>query len=317
MSKQNFSLLVGDNAFHGISHLSQKRARKRSMEKNPSNTEYAAALVKIALQNGATGFMFSVSETTLSILKALNQDEKPELYAIVPYAYEYVRLATQVGGVSGLAKKISKQIMLSRNIFNVAPNTMGLIRAKPSAFLKMYLTYEISRIKSAVGTDVKLKSVLLHETITDMALALNLDWFFKSYIKFFSRSKIRPGFETRNFPYLVRKFNEWKIDLNRLFIAASFNKVGFQMNPSKVECEKALMSASGAKIIAMSVLAAGYLTPSEVIPYITSLPNIQLAVVGVSKEHHASETFHLLSEQLKLKPNFLVKEQNESLFLGS
>ncbi len=317
MSKQDFGLLVGDNAFHGISHLSQKRARKRSIEKNPSNTEYAAHLVKLALQNGATGFMFSVSETTLSILKALDESEKPELYAIVPYAYEYVRLATQVGGVSGLAKKISKQIMLSRNIFNVAPNTMGVLRAKPLAFLKTYLTYEISRIKSAVGKDVKLKSVLLHETITDMALAFNLDWFFKSYIKFFSKSKIRPGFETRNFPYLIKKFNDWKIDLTTLFIAASFNRVGFQMNPSKVECEKALMSASGARIIAISVLAAGYLTPSEVIPYITNLPNIQLAVVGVSKEQHARETFRILSEQLKLKPNLLVKEQNESLFLGS
>jgi len=299
MSKQQLELLVGDNAFHGISHLSQQRARERSIKDNPSNVEYATKLVKLSLQNGANGFMFSVSETTLSILKALDHDKTPDLYAIVPYAYEYVRLATKVGGISGLAKQVSRQIMFSRNIVTVAPNLIGLLRVDPSAFLKTYLIYEISRIKSAAGKDANLKSVLLHEVITDMALALDLDWFFKSYVKFFSKSKIRPGFETRNFPYLVQKLNEWQIDLNKITIAASFNKLGFQMNPSKVDCENALMAASGAQIIAISILAAGYLAPSEAVTYIANLPNIQLIVVGVSKERQACETFNLLKKTLK------------------
>lgn len=60
-------LLVGDNPFHGISHLSQERAIARG--KDLSNPQYAAGLVRTALDNGADGFMFSVSDTTLSILK--------------------------------------------------------------------------------------------------------------------------------------------------------------------------------------------------------------------------------------------------------
>ncbi len=134
---------------------------------------------------------------------------------------------------------------------------IGLLRANPSAFLKIYLIYEISRIKSAAGKDANLKSVLLHEVITDMALALNLDWFFKYYIKFFSKSKTRPGFETRNFPYLVQKFKEWHIDMNKLIITSSFNKIGFQMNPSQAECEKTLKEIPQAEIIAMSIFSSG------------------------------------------------------------
>jgi hypothetical protein len=72
------------------------------------------------------------------------------------------------------------------------------------------------------------------------------------------------------------------------------------MNPSKVDCENSLMSASGAQIIAMSVLAAGYLRPAEAIPYLSRLPNIGLIVVGVSKERQAYETFSLLHKQLNL-----------------
>ena len=64
MAKKTMNLLVGDNPFHGISHLSQERARVRSTEQNKGNTEQAAHLVKLCLENGANGFMFSVDEIT-------------------------------------------------------------------------------------------------------------------------------------------------------------------------------------------------------------------------------------------------------------
>jgi len=299
MNKRYFELIVGDNAFHGISHLSQQRARDRLMKNNPTNVENAFKLVRLSLQNGATGFMFSVSKTTLSILESLKNDQiKPDLYAIVPYAYEYVRLATTVGGIPGLAKQVSREIVLSKNIFSVAPYLIDFLRTNPSAFLKTYLIYELSRIKSVAGKKANLKSVLLHEVITDMALALDLDWFFKCYIKFLNKSNILPGFETRNFPYLVDKFRKWGFDMNNMVITASFNKIGFQMNPSKLACEEALQHASGAQIIAMSVLAAGYLKPLEAANYVASLPSINGVVVGVSSERHASETFVCLNNRL-------------------
>ena len=298
MNNKKIGLIVGDNPLHGISHLSQDRARARSLDCSVSNEEYASKLVNLSLQNGATGFMFSVSETTLSVLKALPKDLKPELYAIVPYAYEYARLATSAGGFSGLAKEIVRHIVFSRNVFVVAKDIGGIIHTNPSKLLKTYLIYEISRIRSAAGKDCNLASVMLHEILTDMALAFNLDWLFRYYIDFLLKRHIQPGFETRNFAYLINKFDEWKISLEEIAIVAPFNKAGFQMNPSQVACEKALANAAGAKIIAMSVLAAGYLKPVEAMEYLVNLPNISEIVVGVSKEKQAKETFKLLNQSL-------------------
>jgi hypothetical protein len=293
-------LLVGDNPFHGISHLSQERARVRG---NPmGHAEYAADLVMTSVENGADGFMFSVSETTLSILNKICEKEESNhlrFYALVPYAYEYVRLATQVGGIPGLAKKFAKQIVVSGNVKAIAMGLKGVIRTDPMALLKTYLIYEISRIKSSAGKQANLESVLLHEIITDMALALNLDWLFKSYVDFMLKLGIKPGFDTRNFAYLVNKFMEWGIGFNDIVIAAPFNRVGFQMNPSKKEYEEALASLGETNIIAISILAAGYLKPLEAIEYIESLPNIKGVAVGVSKEQHARETFKLLKGRLK------------------
>jgi len=291
-------LLVGDNPFHGISHLSQERARVRGDA--ITHAEHAAKLVTTSIENGATGFMFSVSEITLSILRMIREtggSERLRLYAIVPYAYEYVRLVTQIG-VLGLAKNFAKQIAVSGNVKAIAMGLKGVIRVDPVALMKTYLIYEISRIKSSAGKQANLDSVLLHEIITDMALALNLDWLFKSYVDFMLELGTKPGFETRNFVFLTNKFKEWSIDFEKIAIAAPFNKVGFQMNPSKDECEKALANLPETEVLAISVLAAGYLKPLEASKYLQTLPNLKGIVVGVSKETQARETFRLLKENL-------------------
>jgi hypothetical protein len=290
-------LLVGDNPFHGISHLSQERSKARiSVSENP---DVAADLVCLALDNGANGFMFSVSETTLAILKKIR--EKGEisrlgLYAIVPYAYEYVRLATQTGGLVGLGKRFSRQLVTSRNLGAIASGVKGVLGMNPEALLRTYLSYEISRIKSAAGKDARIESVLLHEVITDMALALNLDWLFHAYSGYLFKHDITPGFNTCNLPTLVTKFREWDMEVEETLVATPFNRVGFQMNPSREECEKTLGELRKPLVVAISMLAAGYLKLPEAADYLAGLPNIRGVAVGVSHDKHAKETFRVLNE---------------------
>jgi len=293
-NKREMTLLVGDNPFHGISHLSQERARLRGS--TATSTDNAANLVATALANGADGFMFSVSDETLAILQKIckmGQSKPLRLYALVPYAYEYVRLSTQLGGLSGLAKKFAKQIVTSGNARAIVTGFKGIAGADLTSLLKTYLLYEISRVKSSVGKQGVLESVMLHEIITDMVLALDLDWLLRSYIDFLLKLKMQPGFETRNFAYLVSKFKEWNLDVSKVIIASPFNKIGFLMNPSREECENALASLPKPNVIAMSLLAAGYLKPAAVVEYLNEMPSINSAVVGVSKVKHA-EIFRLI-----------------------
>jgi len=299
MDVEEKTFLVGDNPFHGISHLSQERSRIRG--DTLTNPEYAAKLIQISLENGANGFMFSVSEKTLSILNILRkngENDSLRLYAIVPYAYEYVRLACATGGVPGLAKKVIREIVFSGNLCAAASGLNGVLRSDLNSLIKTYLLYEISRIKRSAGRKAKLESVLLHQLITDLCLGLGLDRILKFYIKFMLKAGIIPGFNTGNFALLVEKFKEWGISLEDVVIAAPFNKVGFQMVPSREKCEKALAQLPKPNVLAISILAAGYLKPPEAIDYIVQLPNIKGVAVGVSKEKHANETFKLLKQKL-------------------
>jgi hypothetical protein len=291
-------LLVGDNPFHSISHLSQERARART--EDPSAPKFAAGLIMTALDNGANGFTFSVSETTLSILRELEMHDAVDglrLFPILPYAFEYVRLATQVGGIPGLARKFGIDMVKSKNLKALGSGLRGVLTANPKSMLKTYLAYEISRVKSCVNRKARLDSMLLHQLVTDMGLALNLDWLFKSYVDFLAGQRMVPGFNTGNFAFLVNKFSEWEIDLREVIIAAPFNKVGFQMMPSVEECERALDLLPEPVVVAISVLAAGYIRPKEAVDYIKTLPNIKGIAVGVSKEKHAKETFRLFQRE--------------------
>jgi hypothetical protein len=193
--------------------------------------------------------------------------------------------------------------MFSTNGKAVIPAITGSITTNPSKLMKTYLIYELSRVKQAAGKNAHIKSMILHEVVTDMALALNLDWLFNSYIDFMSKSKIRPGIHTRNLPYLLKKFDEWKIDVSKLTFLTPFNKIGFVMNPSKDVYEETLKRLPrGTQVIAMSILASGYLKPSDAISYVASFPNVTYIAVGESSKSQATETFKLLSE---LNNNFI------------
>jgi len=299
VNNQEKVLLVGDNPFHGISHLSQERSRVRGDAS--ASSEYAARLIELSVGNGADGFMFSVSEKTLSILRVLHKNgviNHLGLYAIVPYAYEYVRLAAAAGGVPGLAKKVVREIVFSGNLNCVASGLNGVLRSDVDSLVKTYLMYEVSRVRGSAGKNAELKSVLLHQLITDLCLGLDLDWVFRFYVDFMLKAGLTPGFNTGNFALLVKRFREWGIRLEDVVVAAPFNKVGFQMVPSKEECERALADLSKPNVLAISILAAGYLKPEEAVDYIAGLPNIRGVAVGVSKEKHANETFKLLREKL-------------------
>ena len=292
------TLLVGDNPFHGVSHLSQDRARERSQE--ITNPEYCANLIKLAIENGADGFMFSVSETTLGILKALSgKGISPRLYAIAPAASDYVRLASRLG-TPGMVMHLALQILISGNPKAVVSGFKGVIGRDPASLMKAFLYYEIYRIRAVSKPTTNLYCFTLHEIVTEMALALNLEWLFQSFIDFMVGLKIKPGFETRNSPRLIDRLMGWGIDLEQIVIVTPFNKVGFQMNPSREECGKALLDVPDTEVISMSVLASGYIKPPEAIDYINGIPQLKGIVVGISSEQHARD-FKILKEALENK----------------
>ena len=271
----NKKLMVGDNPFQEVSHLSEERVRARG--KTLTDPTHAADLVIDSVENGANGFMFTANEVSFSILRELKKrggTDSLELYALVPDVREFVRLAGTSGGVVGLARNLVGEVVSSANFRAVTNGISGILRTDPVSLLRSYLIFELYRLKAVIGKNANLVSLMLHEVLTDMALAHNMEWLFKGHIDFMKNLGIKPGFETRNFSFLVKKFEEWKIDFSEISIACPFNPIGFQMCPTREEWEAALIRIPEAEVIVFSILAGGYLKLPEAIAYLASLPTI-------------------------------------------
>jgi hypothetical protein len=120
-----------------------------------------------------------------------------------------------------------------------------------------------------------------------------MEWLFRAHIELMTELGLIPGFETRNLPYLTKQFKKWQLDTSRMVIEAPFNAAGFQMCPSKVDCEEALEFVQNAEVIGFSILAGGYLKLPEAFDYISTLKCLSGVAIGVSSEKQAVSTFSL------------------------
>ncbi|MDG7018258.1 MAG: hypothetical protein JRN73_07905 [Nitrososphaerota archaeon] len=283
--------MIGDNPFNLVDHLSQERARLRT----PLNPKGIARIVLCALESGASGFTFSSTKRIRDALSEIqNLGECPDfgLYPIFPDANELARKASE-GGLGSAATELLAGYSIIHKVGSAAGAGAALLRADHEKLLKAYLSAELASLRRVAPTGTRVKAVFLHEIMTELIISFGLDELFHSYTNFVrSQYDALPGVVTRNFPSFVRFANQGTF--GELAVLTPFNKMGFQMNPSRKECEESLFEANSLHIIAMSIMAGGHLSLSDSVGYLKTLPAKVSCAVGVSTEDHARETFSRL-----------------------
>jgi hypothetical protein len=81
--------------------------------------------------------------------------------------------------------------------------------------------------------------------------------------------------------------------MTKVTVAAPFNSIGYQMNPTPQLCEQKLKSLAGCEVIAINPLASGYLSPDEAAAYTGQLDGLTGICAGISRDEHAKETFKI------------------------
>lgn len=284
-------IILGHNQFIGVNHLSQDSARERTQRFG--ELEKIAEIVEFSAEMGAGGMMFSTHPRTKEIVKYLNSNGFKDMnyYPIIPYAQGYVRKLNEKGPV-GLLNEVLMPAGISGATKIIYQGGLGLLTHNIYKLLGSLIDIELAPFRG-----LKVKAVFLHNILTDLALAAGAREVFAFFVRHITENhKAIPAFATMNFARLVRAFHEWGI--KNPLIMTSFNQVGFQMNPSREECERCLREYD-VEVLAMSVLAAGYLKPKPAFEYLFSLPKISSVVVGVSTKEHARETFEIIRDHMQ------------------
>lgn len=283
------SVLLGDNPFFGVDHLSQERAREKANQSQ--NLDNMLAVIQYSLKAGAKGMVVSTNPRLKHLIDYIttNSDliDKINFFPILPYIQGYVLKINEKGMIKTLLEALNPPTGFQNKLKVLTKGGLGALRKDLFELFKVFIDIELARFPN----NAKKKTVFLHDVLTDLALSLDLKKVFEVFQNHLNDAyNLEAGLVTKNFPILVSKLKQWNLEFPS--IMTSFNKGGFQMNPSKQACEECIPNYAG-NLIAMSVFAGGYLAPHEGYQYILSQPKIRTVVIGISSIVHAKNTFEL------------------------
>jgi hypothetical protein len=288
------SLILGDNQFFGVNHISEDKGRA-AYEKFKDLSEIRR-IMYCALDYGVSGIMFSTHPSIYQITEMMRKDHALKngfsLYINVPYILKYVRMVSTMGVYNTIKTMLEgKNIIGKLKYFsNIGYN---IITSDYLGIANRLIDAEINPFY-----DLNIRAVFLHNVLTDLSLGYNMVNVIKNFDEYIKRKYgVIPGFITFNYPRLCDVLS--KANINYSLVMTSVNKKGFLMSPSKEACEEAIRNNTH-HVIAMATLACGAIAPQEAYEYLFSKNNVKHVIVGLSSKEHADETFGILRRYLNL-----------------
>lgn len=283
-------LILGDNQFFGVNHMSQDKGKERYEQFK--DIEEIRKILHMALDNGINAVMFSTHPTIYKITDMMRNDERlrteMSIYINVPYIIKYVQMVTECGIYETVNQTFSGDSLLGKMNFALK-SAKSLVTQNYMSLIEQLVDVEVKPFKG-----LKIKSIFLHNALVDLAMAYEIDDAFLTFVNHVSsKYNVTPGFITLNY----QKLNDYlkEIDIKDAFIMSSINKNGFLMNPSQNAAEDSIRNANYPHI-AMATLASGSLKPDEAYEYLFGLGKIDSVIVGASSKKHIEETFTLINE---------------------
>jgi hypothetical protein len=281
-------VIFGDNQFFAINHLSDEKSRQQSIRFRKD-----AAIIKVlddAIDVGLSTFMCTTHDRIASLCEAVRNNPEHyrgfKIYPCMPYAHKYVNAVTDYG-ILGTIKRY-----VPGNIFGTfAKGSMAFLSKD---FIKLMEIFVDAEMKMFSGVDTPV--IFIQNVVTDLILGMGMYDVFAEYDKYIRKKyKAEPGYITMNMPLLLDALNS--VGVRNPVICFSFNKSGFRMSGGKEVYEKYL-NEKQFRPIAMQVLAAGALSPSEAIQYVGQFKKIESVLFGASSKNHIEETKMLIEKYL-------------------
>lgn len=282
-------VLFGDNQFFAVNHASDEKARAQSIRFKED-----AAIMKVldqAIDLGINTFMCTTHDRIASVCDTIRANPARysnfNIYPCMPYAHKYANAVTELG-IMGTIKQY-----IPGNIFGTfAKGGMAVLNKDFLKLMELLIDAEMKMFKG-VNTPV----IFLQNVLVDMILGMKMYDVFKAYDEYIRKKyNAEPGYITMNMPALLDALNG--IGIENPIICSSINKIGFRMSGG-IELYEKYLNEKQFRPIAMQVLAAGALRPTEAIEYLSKFPKIESVLFGASSKGHIQETKELIEKNLK------------------
>lgn len=281
------SVILGDNQFFGINHMSQERAQQLAERFNDNSRIFEA--YRSAHDVGIRAFMLNSNDKAAEICDFFrdNRSSLPGLvlYPSIPYPHKYANLVAERGILGAIQSVLSGQSALG--LLSFAGKGLSLLGGDLTKTLMMLVDVEMKIYK---GLDFKV--IYLQNIVTDLMLGLGFRDVFIEYCSYIGKKyKVVPGFLTMNVPRLAAFLQSCGIE--DATICGSVNKRGYLMSPDVASYEEYFKKSQKYPFTAMSIFASGAIQPAEAINYVKQ-QGIQSVVFGASSRQHIIATKELI-----------------------
>ncbi len=281
-------VLLGDNQFFAVNHLSDEKSRAQAMRfKDARSIMY---VLDQAIDLGINTFMCTTHDRIAEITEIMRKNtscyQDFNIFPCMPYAHKYANAVTELG-IMGTVKQY-----IPGNIFSfAAKGGMAFAKKDFGKFMELLVDAELKMFKG-INTPV----IFLQNVLVDMILGLGMTDVFVEYSEYIKKKyNAEPGFITMNMPMLYDELE--RLGIKNPIICSSINKIGFRMSGGIKKYEQYL-NEKHFRPIAMQVLAAGALRPKEAIEYLAQFPKIESVLFGASSKDHIQETKELIEEKM-------------------
>ncbi len=287
-------IILGHNPLFGVDHLSQEQGNVK--EANFEDQRLIAEVLKFSHSLGVHGMMMSTHPRARVVSDLIGQDKELasewRIYPLVPYIQKYIRESNEKGMLNMILEILS-QASMAQKFSLLLQGTKGFLTKDIQHALTLLIDIELLPFRGR-----QLGAIFLHDALTDLTLGLHIEPLLETFRDHVEKTyKVPAGFITKNVP-LLRERTE-KLGWSNLLAMASFNKMGFYVNPS-LEAVAESIRKPGMEFVAMTTLSSGALSPHTAYEFLSSFPGIQSIVVGMSKKNHIEETVTAIKKHLKL-----------------
>lgn len=286
-------IVLGDNQFFGINHMSQEKAQQLAEKFYDINNIYK--IYDIAFANGIQAVMLNSNDRAKDICEYFRQYKSKygdiAWYPSIPYPYKYANLVAEKGIFPAINEVLFSNNTVAGALSMIVKGGMAVLGKDTIKMMQMLIDAEVKIFKG-----LNIKVIFLQNIITDLVLGYEMKEVFEAYCEYVRKKyKVLPGLITQNMPYLKQKLEEWGIE--EVVICSSINKIGYLMSPSVQAYTDAIAKNNPNKyqLMAMSTLASGAIKATDAYEFINAL-NIQSVVFGASSEKNIRETVNLIKK---------------------
>jgi len=282
-------VILGDNQFFAVSHLSDEKSRAQSIRFKDDRS--IIRVLDQSIELGIKTFMCTTHDRIGNICDHIRKNPSQydgfTIYPCMPYAHKYANAVTELGIVGTI-----KQYVPGNFLGTFAKGGMAVLNKDFIKLMQIFIDAEMKMFKN-IETPV----IFLQNVLVDMILGLKMYDIlveYESYIR--KKYSAEPGYITMNLPLLYDVLES--LGIKNPIICSSINKIGFRMSGG-IEINEKYLSEKKFRPMAMQVLASGALHPLEAIEYLGHFPKIESVLFGASSQSHIKETKELIERYLQ------------------